>query len=322
MKDIAEAVGVSNATVSLVLSGNCGTRVSGEVKRKVLEAAERMGYQSNDLARSLRIGKTNLISVIVTDISNDFFGKMSFYIQEEAKKHGYLAITANTNESDSELDTIVSVLLGKKVDGIIAVPTRNGSSSLRKITDKGVPLVQLDRFMEGIESSYVVTDNYKSTEKAVEELIAAGSRKIALVTLNLDVDAIRERKKAYVDVMKKNGLYNEALVKQIKLNDKKASASVLRDIMKCSPDAIFCSSRRTFLSVMENAELSRFISENSVRMLCFDEAKSYKSILNDRLWYIEQPVEEMAKKAFSLLLEKMKGSSENSGTKFRSTLVK
>ena len=74
MKDIAEAVGVSNATVSLVLGGKSGSRVSESVKNRVLQTAKEMGCHSNDLARSLRTGRTNLISVIVTDISNDFFG--------------------------------------------------------------------------------------------------------------------------------------------------------------------------------------------------------------------------------------------------------
>lgn len=147
MKDIAEAVGVSNATVSLVLGGKSGSRVSESVKNKVLQTAKEMGYHSNDLARSLRTGRTNLISVIVTDISNDFFGKMSFYIQEEAKKYGYLVITANTNESDSELESIIHVLISKKVDGVIVVPTQNCKEMLEDVIKSGTPVVQIDRLM-------------------------------------------------------------------------------------------------------------------------------------------------------------------------------
>lgn len=97
MQDIADRLGVSKGTVSLVLSGKSKNRVGEELRKKVISTAESMDYHVNEVARSLRTGKTNTVGVIVTDISNEFFGKLSYCIQERAKKFGYLVLIANSN---------------------------------------------------------------------------------------------------------------------------------------------------------------------------------------------------------------------------------
>lgn len=324
MQDIADAVGVSKATVSLVLNGNGGSRVSEKVRQKVMAAANEMGYQINDLARSLRTGRTNLISVLVTDISNDFFGRMSFYIQEEAKKHGYLVITANTNESDKELSSMVSVMAGKKVDGIIVVPTHDCKAALTGAMERGIPVVQIDRFIDDLDAPYVGTDNYRSTCHAIEELIGTGKKNIAMVTLDLSVNAITERRKGFEDTLKAHGCFRPELIKAIEFEDIDKVQSAIGEIMSLSPDAVFFSSRRVFTLAMEilSSNGASEQSDTDATLLCFDEAKSYKSILHDHLWYIKQPVEDMAKKAFDLLLCTMKKEPTQSRNEFVSALVR
>lgn len=321
MKDIAEAVGVSNATVSLVLGGKSGSRVSESVKNRVLQTAKEMGYHSNDLARSLRTGRTNLISVIVTDISNDFFGKMSFYIQEEAKKYGYLVITANTNESDSELESIIHVLISKKVDRVIVVPTQNCKEMLEDVIKSGTPVVQIDRLIDTLKADYVGTDNYASSANAIKELITCGKKRIAMLTLKLDVNAITERVRGYEDALKNHNLYNPLLIRNVEFEEIHKVGEVMNDLLGQKPDAIFFSSRRVFTLAMD--ALSEHQHDgSSVTLLCFDEAKSYKALMSDSLWYVEQPIEDMAKKAFSLLMSKIQGTTTYSKHEYLSYLVK
>lgn len=321
MKDIAEAVGVSNATVSLVLGGKSGSRVSESVKNRVLQTAKEMGYHSNDLARSLRTGRTNLISVIVTDISNDFFGKMSFYIQEEAKKYGYLVITANTNESDSELESIIHVLISKKVGGVIVVPTQNCKEMLEDVIKSGTPVVQIDRLIDTLKADYVGTDNYASSANAIKELITCGKKRIAMLTLKLDVNAITERVRGYEDALKNHNLYNPLLIRNVEFEEIHKVGEVMNDLLGQKPDAIFFSSRRVFTLAMD--ALSEHQHDgSSVTLLCFDEAKSYKALMSDSLWYVEQPIEDMAKKAFSLLMSKIQGTTTYSKHEYLSYLVK
>lgn len=319
MKDIAAAVGVSKATVSLVLGGKSGSRVSASVRDKVLETAKNMGYRSNDLARSLRTGRTNLISVLVTDISNDFFGKMSFYIQEEAKKYGYMVITANTNESDAVLESMASVLMSKKVDGIIVVPTQNCSEALKDVIHSGTPVVQIDRCIDSINADYVGTDNYSSSAEAIEALVSEGNKRIAMLTLSLGVNAITERVRGYRDVLEKHGLYDQSLVREIEFEEIGKVEEAMAELLSCQPDAIFFSSRRIFTLAMDSMPAQE---GKDTTFLCYDEAKSYKSLLPGKLWYVEQPIEKMAKKAFALLMEKIEGSTSYSKHEYVSTLVK
>ena len=211
MQDIADMVGISKGAVSLVLSGKAGHRVSDETKAKVFEAAQSLNYRVNEVARTLRTGQSRIISVIVTDISNEFFGKLVFYIQEEAKKHGYLVLTANSNESAEEFEEIVNMLLGKKVDGIISVTPPGGAETMAHIVDLGIPLVQVDRLCGGLEADYVGVGNYGSTYDMISGMIKDSYCKIAMVSLDLDVNPIHERCSAYRDAMAANGFKDNIL---------------------------------------------------------------------------------------------------------------
>lgn len=321
MQDIADLLGVSKATVSLVLSGKSGSRVSEKMKAKVISAADELGYRPNDLARSLRTGKTNLISVLVTDISNEFFGKLSFFIQEEAKKYGYVVITANTNESDQDLDAMVQILVSKQVDGIIVVPTEGSAKTLKYLLDKDIPFVQIDRFIEGLDADYVGTQNYESVRNAMAELLKKGRKNIGMITLDLEVNAIIGRRKGYEDALREAGLYRPELVKPISFDSLSEMEDALEQLSKESPDAIFFSSHRMFTLALETMAVKKNLIDPDAIFLCFDDAKSYKSLSVNELWYIEQPIEEMAKEAFALLMKKMEGNTEHSQHTFLSSLV-
>ena len=140
MQDIADRVHVSRSTVSLVLSGKAGSRVSEEVKKKVRQAAKDLNYHINDVARSLRTGASKLIAVIITDISNEFFGRLTHRIQEAAQKEGYLVLMINTNEDPVQFENMVRVLIGRKVDVIIAVPPPGGEETVPYVQEMGVPI--------------------------------------------------------------------------------------------------------------------------------------------------------------------------------------
>jgi len=321
MQDIADAVGVSKTTVSLVMSGKVGTRVSSQVRDRILATAESTGYRVNDIARSLRTGHTNLISVIVTEISSEFFSKLSFCIQEEAKKYGYFVITANTNESDEELASMLPILIGKRVDGIIMVPTEHFKGNSINFAKYGVPVIQVDRYVEGMDTDYVGTDNYASTRIAINELVTAGKKRIGMFTLGLDVNPINERKRGYHDSLEMKGLFFPELIKTINFEGTNDIKKLLKELLAQSPDAIFFTSRRVFIMVMEFLSMED-IRNGDITLLCFDEGKSYKGILKDRLWYIEQPIEQMAKKSLDLLMDKINGSRTHAKYEFVSTLVK
>ncbi len=307
MQDIARRLNISRSTVSLVLSGKSEGRVSETVRQQVLQCAKEMNYHLNDLARSLRVGSSSLIGVIVTDISNEFFGQMTFHIQEAAKKAGYLVLTINSNESDEELDQMARILISKHVDGIIAVPTPNGAKSLQMIQEQRVPLVLLDRYCNGVDADYVGVDNYEASKKAVRELIAEGLKNIIMMRLDLDIPPLNERERGYMDAMKEAGLEEHIDLHRIRFGEG-MEEDLDRSLDKAlASDAVFFTSHRVFTEAMKNVAKVGGVPQGQC-VLCFDDVSPYMTGSSD-IRYIEQPIAEIAHKSFDLLLAKMKGDT-------------
>ena len=303
MQDIADRVGVTKSTVSLVLNGKSKGRVSAAVRQKILQEAESCNFHMNEVARTLRTGKSRVICVLVTDISNEFFGKLTFHIQEEAKKSGYMVLIANTNENDAEMDDAVTTVINRQVDGVIAVPTADCESSLRRLMDAGIPLVQVDRYYPGIDAPYVGVSNYGAASKAVRSLLDRGSRKIGLVSYDFPVTALQERCRGYADTLREASLYDESLIHMVGYENQEAQVDrAVADLQK-ECDAIFFTSRRVFTLGI------KALSKEKVRprLLCFDEVRSYQAVF-DGIHSVEQPVETMGVAAFRLLLEAIDGN--------------
>ena len=308
MQDIARKLNISRSTVSLVLSGKSEGRVSDAVREKVLQCAKDMNYHLNELARSLRVGSSKLISVIVTDISNEFFAQMTFHIQEAAKKAGYLVLTINSNESDEEFDQMTRMLISKHVDGIIAVPTPGGEESLHTIMDQGVPLVTVDRLCEEVGVDYVGVDNYEAAKKAVRELIAEGFKNIIMMRLDLDIPPLNERERGYVDAMKEAGLEKYIDLHRIRFGEG-MEEDLDRSLDKAlASDAVFFTSHRVFTEAMKNVAKVGGVPKGQC-VLCFDDVSPYMTGGSD-IRYIEQPIADIAYKSFDLLLAKMKGNTK------------
>ena len=306
MQDIADRLGVSRSTVSLVLSGKAGSRVSEEVKKRVFQVARELNYHVNEVARSLRTGASKLIGVAVTDISNEFFGRLTFRIQEAAQQAGYLVLTINTNEDVRQFDEMVRVLIGKKVDGIIAVPPPGGEQTVGLIQATGVPVVTVDRSCEGLDVDFVGIDNYAAAREAVEGLLDEGFRRVSLVALDLDVAPLNQRRDAYVDAMTDRGLQAYIDIRRIPYGVEEAMrlSEVFRGLRES--DSVFFSSRRAFTQAMTQLVWTGQSQPERQCLLCFDDIKPYMNIHSD-IRYVEQPVDEMASKAFELLMAQIQG---------------
>lgn len=313
MQDIADKLGISRATVSLVLSGKAKTgRISDEMQSKVKKLAKELNYHPNEIARSLSTGVTKSIGVIVTDISNEFFGMMVFHIQERAKHYGYSVITANTNENLNDFNEAVTVLINRQVDGIILVPVEGGNEIVKKIISRKIPLVQIDRFYPDLNSNYIVIDNYNISKQAIELLINEGKRRIAVICYDINLSALTERKQGYIDAMKLNGLLEVDLIKNIGYDNQEKEIEQAISDLKNSPDkvdAIFFCSRKVFLAgVKYMVKLGIKIPED-VSVVCFDKIDAF-SFSNIPVTYIEQPIQQMGEEAIDLLIEQLRGNNQ------------
>lgn len=310
---IADSLGVSKGTVSLVLSGKSkGKRVSEELSRRIIDKAKELNYQPNELARGLRTGRTNTLGVIVADISNEFFGNLTYYIQERSRKYNYTVITTNMDENPRQLEEMSNLLINRQVDGIIVVPADGSIDSLRHIMDVNIPMVQIDRYFNDLNASYVVLDNYGAAYKMAERLVSEGCRKIALIKHRNNVSVNISRTEGFVDALVNCGIYDESLVKLVDYNteeedirDAISELSEKRDMV----DAVFFMSHELFITGVRYLFKENMRIPDDIKVACFDKMEVF-SILNFPLIYVEQPIREMAEKAVDIVMAQIQGCGE------------
>ena len=309
IKDIAEKLGVSTATISLVLSGKGKDgRVGKEMTEKIKRTALAMNYKPNNLARGLRIGKTNTIGLIVADISNPFFAHMAFHIQEYAEERGYSVIIANTNESNAKMERMINILISRQVDGLIIAPTEFGETPIRNLVESKFPLVLLDRWFPNLQTHNVTINNYQASKDATLYLINKGCKKIAYLGFKTELTHMKQRKGGCVDGLKSAGLLISDLILD-NINFTNMSNNVISDIdyllsQQGKTDAIvFETNSISMIGIKEL--LNRGINlEKDIKIVCFDKSEAF-DFTNTPIPYIHQPIPEMGQKTVDLLLRQI-----------------
>ncbi|MCU0409192.1 MAG: LacI family transcriptional regulator [Bacteroidales bacterium] len=223
LKDIASRVGVSVALVSYVLNGKeKEMRVSAEVVAKVRHAAEEMNYEPNQIARSLRMGATKTIGLVVADISNPFFGHLARIIEDEAFKSGYTVIFGSSDEDEEKSAMVLRTLQNRQADGYIIVPSEGTTRQISGLLRKKRPVVLVDRYFPELNCSHIVLNNYQATFDATSHLIGKGCKRIALVAYRTSLIHMKERIRGYAEAMSVSGLPWEDLLIEVEFGHTQA----------------------------------------------------------------------------------------------------
>ncbi|MGX6442416.1 LacI family DNA-binding transcriptional regulator [Neobacillus sp. K501] len=207
IKDIAKELNVSIATVSRVLN-NSGY-ASKEMTKRVLATAKRLNYQPNGIARSLKKHQTNTIGVIIPDISNPFFMKISKGIEDTVLKGGYHLIFASSDENPKKEKEMLKVLFEKRVDSIVLATAGENDELIKRIKFSGVPIILIDRKIKNIELEldYVIEDNEEGAYQLTSYLIHKGHKRIGVVNGSLSVSSGHERYLGYKKALLIHGLH-------------------------------------------------------------------------------------------------------------------
>jgi len=195
LKDIAEATGYSINTVSRALRDK--DDISVKTRAKIKSTALEMRHVNNMIASSLRLGYTNTIAVIISDVSNPYFAITMKEIEVCARQLGYTTFIINTNEdNDSELEAI-QASLNKNVDGIILCPAQKSEKNILYLKETGVPFVLLGRRYKQIETDYVVSSDEFGGYQATSYLLDHGHKDILMLSGPTYLSSARERQDGY-----------------------------------------------------------------------------------------------------------------------------
>jgi LacI family transcriptional regulator len=207
LEDIAKQLNVSKTLVSMVINGKGDSYgISKKTQEKVLNKAAEMQYTPNVFARALRTGKSNLIALIVADISNPFYSNIAKYIEKELALKGYNLMICSTDENIEREENLIKLFAEQNlIDGLIIATTNKSSDFFKKEQLRAFPIVFIDRYLPDIESNYVVANNYQGSFDVTELLIKTGCKKI--VALNITpsyISSLTERVNGYKDALFKH----------------------------------------------------------------------------------------------------------------------
>ena len=206
IKDIARELGISPSTVSRALKDH--PDISRETKRAVNELAERLNYQPNVVALSLRSRKTRTIGVVIPEVVHFFFSTVISGIEHEANAAGYSVILTQSVESLEREKAALRTLFNSRVDGYLISISRETSQfdHILPILEKGLPLVFFDRRYPPGNANMVLVDDYHGARQAVRHLIDQGCRRIAHIYAAPALDLSQQRLQGYRDALAEKGL--------------------------------------------------------------------------------------------------------------------
>ncbi|NQV97742.1 MAG: LacI family DNA-binding transcriptional regulator [Acidimicrobiaceae bacterium] len=205
MEDVAKKAGVAISSVSRALSDH--PDVSESLKKRVTDAAKKLGFEPNLLASSLRSGSTQMVGFIVRDISNPLFALIAKGADDILREHGYSLLVSNSDGETSVEVGHLNLLAGRRADGIIAsLVAETDEEMLKALRQFKGHVVVLDRDLTGVSASFIQIDHRSGVRDAVRHLLQLGHRKIAVISGPVTVRAGRERLRGVEDAYSEVGL--------------------------------------------------------------------------------------------------------------------
>jgi LacI family transcriptional regulator, galactose operon repressor len=271
MHDVARAAGVSPATVSRVVNNE--RYIREETRSAVERAIAELGFQRNEAARALRPGQsTDTIALIIEDVANPFWSAIADGAEEVARRHQHMLVVGSTRQSyDRECDLLRDLVLRRRVDGVLVVPTAHAQHELHAELSRWAPMVFLDRTPAGVSADAVVLDNHGGARSAVEHLLGQGHRRIAYIGGDPSVTTGARRLAGYKQALKRAGVpVDPGLVRMNVHTVADALAVAAALLAEAEPvDAIFADNNRMCVGVLHAIHERR--GRRTVGMAAFDD---------------------------------------------------
>ncbi|MEU2562070.1 LacI family DNA-binding transcriptional regulator [Streptomyces longispororuber] len=302
LRDVAEKAEVSAMTASRALRDD--PRVLPATRDRVRAAAAALGYRPNELARRLRLGRgTGLVGLVVTNLANPFYSRLALGLDSVLAADGLKTVIGNTGQDPGAERELVTDLVGRRVDGIVAVPADDDQRHLAAAAADGVPVVLASRPPRGFAADCVLVDDYGGARDATARLIARGHRRIGFLGSPPAVYTGTERLRGYRDALSAASLRPDARhVRQGQTQPheaERAAAGLLA--LPDPPTALFCSNNRNTIGAFRAVRAARA----DVALAGFDDFE-LADALGLPLTLVTYDSDELGRTAGRLLLDRMR----------------
>lgn len=325
IRDVAERCGMSVATVSMVLNGKTD-KLSDATVKKALHAADELGYRPDQLAVSMKTGRTRTIGLIIPDVSNLFFAEVAKGAEEMSYSLQYNVFLCNSNDMAEKDLRYINALLDRGVDGIVLTASSDLKrveiiQSFKEVQKAGKVLVLLDRVTDESGITSIALDHKLGGYLATKHLIDNGHERIGCITGPLAFDSARDRFEGYKKALDEAGLpIDMDLVAEGKYHVE-SGYELSESLIARGVTAIFASNDLIAFGIYKRARESGISIPDELSVVGFDDMY-YSQLVEVPLTTIRQPAYEMGARAVKEVVEILqKGGTSGENIIFKPALI-
>lgn len=309
IRDVAKRAGVSISTVSLTF--NQSSRVSRDKADKVWAAAKELGYRPNPLAQSLKRGRSNLIGIVVGDLSNPFFGVLLKEIERRAKAEGYNVMVAESGADPEQELSVLDHFSAQRVAGTLLFPHGNGADYVARLNAMEMPIVTLDHRVDGVNYDLVCSDNRLAASILTEHLLRQGHRRITHVSGPPHLWSAAERIRGFQHSMRAAGVEDLDILDGGYMYDTAYATAMTLLTRATPPTAIVAANNVMALGCLAAIQDLGFRCPQDLSLVTIDKVP-WSTVIKPTITVVAQDHAALAQHAMGYLLDRIKPTDDPS----------
>ncbi|WP_430535156.1 LacI family DNA-binding transcriptional regulator [Listeria rocourtiae] len=315
--DVAKKAGVSKSTVSQYLNKRY-EYMSQNTREKIEQIIHELNFHPNESARNLKNRKTTIVGIVVANIRHAFSTEMIRIIENKLEEQNIYVIICNADDNPKKEEYHIRALLSRKVDSLIIFPTETNASIYQQVVEEEIPVVFIDRIVDGLLVDTILLDNQTAASLAVSALVANGHRKIAMLTLPT-ASAISpriERIEGYKMALETYNIpFNADFIYSDELHALQAGlAKMFQSADK--PNALIAGNDLVLREILHFLKVQQLTIPSDVAVIGIDDV-SYADIYQPSLTTIAQPTEKMGLKVAEIILTRLQNKVKKEPNVYR-----
>lgn len=308
IRDVAAAAGVSVAHVSRVMNerGDVGPLT----RARVLAAVAQLGYRPNGAARSLRTRAAAVLGLIISDITNPFFTSMARGVEDAAQNAGFSVVLANADEELAKERQYLEIALAEQMAGVVLSPASSTQTNVAALTDRGVPVVVIDRRLRNTDLDSVTVNNTRAARDATAHLVAQGCRRIGFVSGLTETSSAAGRLAGYRAALRAAGPpFDQSLVADGGFRIE-GGYRATAELLERGIDGLFVANNLMTIGALQVLHERAIDIPGEVALVGFDDMP-WTGAMRPPLSMVAQPTYEIGSRATSLLLARIRGDESS-----------
>jgi LacI family transcriptional regulator len=307
-KDIKRLTGLSLSTISKYFNGG---NVRPQTMEAIEAAAQKLDFRINDFARGLKSGRSMSVGVLIPELNSSFHTTIMRQVGQFLRQRGYSCLVCECNADKSIEREALSFLVDKMVDGIITIPLDSSGSHLELARARNVPVVLVDRKTTAFETDAVLIDNFSAGKMAAEFFIERGHSRAAIISGPSGIYTMSERSRGFAWAFKER--CSGADVKTLEVDFSiEGGYQAAKELLINGSDitCVFCPNYEITLGAVTAMNELKVRYPQDISLIGFDNMELSK-VLNPSLTIVEQPMQEIAKLAAQLLIDRLEKKDDS-----------